>query len=88
MNGFTASEEGTAYGISHSACDLQLLRLRLKKNSARNSETRTTPPITPPMIAFVGFPGEELLDELIPDGMLVVVVVIVVFEDVEDGAPC
>ena len=43
------------YDISLSACDLRLLRLRLKKNRARRSEMRTNPPITPPMIAPVGF---------------------------------
>jgi hypothetical protein len=40
-----------------SACDLRLSRLRLKKNNnrGRRSEMRTSPPITLPMIASVGF---------------------------------
>lgn len=42
--------------FSLGACDLRLLRIRLKKNRAtRRSEMRTIPPIMPPMIAPVGF---------------------------------
>ena len=54
VKGFTTSGEGTVDDISLSACDLRLLRLRLKKKRARRSEMKTSPPITPPMIASVG----------------------------------
>ena len=54
VKGFTKSGEGTVDDISFSACNLRLLRLRLKKKRARRSEMRTNPPITPPMIASVG----------------------------------
>ena len=59
--------------------DLRLLRLR-RKNRAR-SKMKTIPPITPPMMAFVGFPGEELDTGKLPHGTLVDVGV---FEDVRD----
>ena len=82
-------EEGPGTVKGFSACDFRLLRLQMKKNRARRSEIRTSPPITPPMIAAVGLLlmvveglGGEI-DEL-PDGMLVEVRVL--FEDVEDGA--
>jgi hypothetical protein len=57
----------------------------LKKKRARRREMRTSPPITPPMIASVGWEVEELGEELdeLPDGTLVE---IGVFED--DGPTC
>ena len=54
VKGFTTSGEKTMDDISPSAGDPRLIRLRLKKR-ARRSEMRTSPPITPPMIASVGF---------------------------------
>ena len=48
--GTTTSGEGT---FALSACDLRLLRLRLKKKRARRIEMKTSPPLTPPMIASV-----------------------------------
>jgi hypothetical protein len=48
-----SDEEKVATGILLRACDLRLLRLRLKKNRARRSKMSTSPPITPPMIALV-----------------------------------
>ena len=61
MKGFTTSGEGTVYDFSPSACDLRLLRLRLKKNRAKRRQMRTSPPITPPIIGMV---VEELGGEL------------------------
>jgi hypothetical protein len=91
VKGFTTSGEGTVDNISPIACDLRLrlLRIRLKKKRARRSEMRTSPPITPPMIAFVGLVVEELGEELdeLPDGTLVKVLV-GVLEDVEDVPSC
>jgi len=85
--GFTCiSGEGTLFDFSVSSRALRLLCLRMRKNRARRSEMRTTPPITPPMITSVGFPGgaEELDGSELPDGILLVVM----FEDVEDDASC
>jgi hypothetical protein len=68
VKGITTLGEGTVDIISLSACDIRFLCLQLKKKRARRSETRASPPITPPMIAPV---VEELeLDELL-DGTLV-----------------
>ena len=55
VKGFTTLGEGTMDDISLSARGLRLLSIRLKKKRARRSEMRTSPPITPPMIASVGF---------------------------------
>jgi hypothetical protein len=86
VKGFTTSGEGTVCDISLSACGIQFLRLRLKKKRARRRKMRTSPPITPPMIASVGVLWlpvgvEELGEELdeVPDGTPVEVV-----KDVED----
>jgi hypothetical protein len=91
------SGEGTAYVVSLSASDFRLLRLQRKNNRAMRSDMRTSPPITPPMIATVGFPGEELSDSKAPDGTLIEVGVLSdemplveagVFEEVEDVPSC
>ena len=102
VKGFTTSEkEGTEYVFSFSSSDLRLLRLRLKRNRpSTRSEMKTSPPITPPIMAPVGFEfltmvvgseveelGEEL-DELVTvyDGTLVKVEELSDVED--DGASC
>jgi hypothetical protein len=87
VNGFMTLGEG-------SASDFQLLLRLRRKNRAIRKKMRTSPPITPPMIASVGFPSEELeevtggLDEL-PEGTLELEGV-EMFEDVrvENGAFC
>ena len=83
--------------FSLSACTLRLLRLRIK-NKPRRSEMRTSPPITPPMIAPVGFLSMVVeepdvptfgveLDEL-DDGTLVEVgALLEELEEVEDAVP-
>ena len=85
VKGFTTLGEGVVDDISLSAFGLRLLRLRLKKKRARRSEMRTSPPITPPVIASEGLVVEELDEELdeLTDGTLVEVGV---FED--DGPTC
>ena len=93
MKGFTTSGEGPVDDISLSACDLRLLRLRLRKKRAGRSEMTTSPPITPAMIESVGLVVEELDEESdeLPDGTLVGMFEDVeerVFEDVEDGPTC
>ena len=82
VEGFTTSGGacGTAYDISLSAFEFRFLRLQMKKNRAMRSDIRMSPPITPPMIAPVGIPGEEL-DEL-PEGAVNEGVI----DEVEDGA--
>jgi hypothetical protein len=55
----------------------------LKKNRARRSEMRTSPPITLPIIVVEEL-GEELVE--LPDGTLVEVTAVgVLLEDVEDA---
>ena len=81
------SGEGPMDDIPLSACDLRLLRLRLKKKRAGRSEMTTSPPITPAMIESVGLVVEELDEESdeLPDGTLVGMFEERVFEDVEDS---
>ena len=75
------------YDISLGAFDLGLLRLRRKKNVVKRSEMKTSPPITPPMIASVDEEDDEL-----PEGALIEVPDEIpvenegVIEEVEDGA--
>lgn len=80
VKGFTISE---VYVISLSA---RFLRLRSKKNRARRSKMRMSPPTTPPMIGVL-LMVVELDDEFeeLPDGTLVEVGVIGVEKNVEDG---
>ena len=89
VKGFTyISGEGVVSlcGFLLGACALCLLRLRLKKNRARRSKMRMSPPTTPPMIGVL-LMVVELDDEFeeLPDGTLVEVGVIGVEKNVEDG---
>ena len=62
IKGSTTSREASMYDFSLSTCTCRLLRLRMKKNRARKGEMRTSPPITPPMIAPIGFLSMVELD--------------------------
>ena len=61
------------------ASDLRLLRLQVKKNRARRSEMRTSPPTTPPMIGVLSMVAE------LEEPLVGTLVEVGVFEVVEVG---